>query len=66
MTDNQKVAYVVGEATVALIRALGMFSENLQKMQRNESLAYDEKAFEKLINSHPIHHNATVNLFHGG
>lgn len=64
MTDNQKAAYVMGESVAALIEALGMMSENLQRMQRGESLAYNDEAFTKLLNEHCICHNSTLAIFH--
>ena len=36
---------------------MGMMSENMQRIQNNESIAYPEKAFQDLLDSNGIHHN---------
>jgi len=64
MTEEQKVAYVHAQAMAALIEALGMVAENLQRIQRGESLAYVNDAFQQTITDHGIYHNALMNVFH--
>lgn len=64
MTDEQKAAYVVGESMVLLGRLLGMHAENMQRSYRGESMAYVEVDFERVVDSSPVHHNASIGLFH--
>lgn len=64
MTDEQKAAYVIGESMVLLGRLLGMHAENMQRSHQGESMAYVYDDFEKVIDSSPVHHNASIGLFH--
>jgi len=66
MTEEQKAAYVNAQATAALIEAMGMAAENMQREQHGQSIAYNEKAFQDVIEKWGIHHNAVIRLFHGG
>lgn len=62
MTPEQKAAYVQAQAACAIIEALGMMSENLQRVHRGESMAYDEKSFCDVILRNGIHHNVTISF----
>jgi len=64
MTDEQKAAYIFAQASCALIQAMGAFSENMQRNRLGQSVAYDENAFQGIIQEYGIHHNATIGLFH--
>jgi hypothetical protein len=64
MTDEQKVAYVQAQAAAALIEAMGMVAENMQRDRHGFSMAYDAKAFQDVIENYGIHHNTVVGLFH--
>ena len=64
MTDGQKVAYVQAQAVAALIEAMGMVAENMQRDHQGFSMAYDAKAFQDVILGYGIHHNAVMSLFH--
>lgn len=64
MTDEQKAAYVQAQAAAALIEAMGMAVENMQRVHRNGFMAYDEKAFQEVIMRYGLHHNAVMSLFH--
>ena len=63
MTEEQKAAYVIGMAVGGLIEAFGMMSDNMQRQYRGESIAYDEKAFYKLMEDRGLHNNAIVKFF---
>ncbi len=65
MTDEQKAAYIQAQAVAALIEAMGMAAENMQRSHQGASIAYDEKAFLEIIEKYGIHHNAVIGLFHG-
>lgn len=66
MTPEQKAAYIQAQAVCALIEAMGMQALNRDRDTKGLSLAYDDEAFFGLIEKYGIHHNATVELFHGG
>lgn len=61
MTNDQKASYIHAASTRALIRALGMYSENIQRSHRGESMAYTEEDFENLIHREGIDENAVIN-----
>ena len=63
MTPEQQAAYVFAQSVSALIEALGMIGENLDRARRNESPAWRNEEFNGLINKYGIHHNAVIGLF---
>jgi len=64
MTEEQKAAYIMSQSVCAMIEALGMMSDNQQRIYRGESIAYPSKSFNDLIEEYGIHNNATIGLFH--
>ena len=56
MTAEQTLAMILGRCTVAMIRAKGMEAENRQRELNGLSLAYDEEAFERLIDECNLRH----------
>jgi len=58
MTNDQ--AYIVGISAGAIIEALGMLSENLQSLQNGEAIPYSDTAFNTLVESKGLHHNAIL------
>jgi len=65
MTDGQKAVYQFNMGVCALVEALGMISENMQRASLGHSMAYDDKAFFGLIEQYGIHVNACMSLFQG-
>ena len=57
MTPEQKAAYIMAQAAEAIIRAAGMGAENHKRLMMDESPAYDEEAYLKLIEEHGLDHN---------
>ena len=64
MTDEQKAAYVIANASAALIEAMGMAAENANRNQKGLAQAYGEGAFFNLIGNHDLHCNSIMALFH--
>lgn len=64
ITDEQKAAYVQAQAVAALIEAMGMAAENMQRSHQGASIAYDEKAFLEIIEKYGLHHNGLMSLFY--
>lgn len=60
MTPEQKAAYIQSQATSAMIEALGMQALNKERELRGESMAYDDVAFDKLIEKYGLDHNTVV------
>lgn len=44
----------------ALIEAMGMMSENIERANRGESLAYTEEAFNKVVMNNGIDYNSVM------
>lgn len=63
MTPEQQAAYIQAQSTTALIEAMGMMSENLQRVHRGESIAYPEDSFQDVILRYGIHHNSVLNYY---
>lgn len=51
MDDNKimEAAKLIANSSAALIEAMGMMSENIERANRGESLAYTEEAFNKVV-----------------
>ncbi|MHC4188433.1 MAG: hypothetical protein ACYSUB_01990 [Planctomycetota bacterium] len=58
MSPEEKAAVINARAAMALVRAMGMQAENLNRQQRGESIAYVEEAFEQVIIDEGIYWNA--------
>lgn len=63
MTDEQRAAFVMSQSACALIEAMGMHAENMQRQAVGHSMAYTEHAFDDLLNRYSIHHNAVLTTF---
>lgn len=55
-------AYAITMAVSTLVEAMGMQAENQNRIHRGESIAYDELAFQKLIERNGCHHNGVLGL----
>ena len=60
MTDEQRAAFLISQTTCAMIEAMGMHADNMQRQHQGASMAYDGGAFENLINKYGIGHNAAL------
>lgn len=62
MNDNEimKAAQLIANSSAALIEAMGMMSENIERANRGESLAYTEDPFMKLIQDNGITYNDVI------
>lgn len=52
-----EAAKLIANSSAALIQAIGMMSENIERANRGESLAYTEDQFMKLIQDNGITYN---------
>ncbi|HWR21059.1 MAG TPA: hypothetical protein VN444_04265 [Verrucomicrobiae bacterium] len=57
MTPEQQAAIIYAASARASIRALGMASENAERMLRGEMRAYSEDAFLAIIREEGIDHD---------
>lgn len=55
-----QAAYINAQVACAMITAMGMQAENMQRQAVGQSVAYGHSAFVNLIKEYGIHHNATV------
>ena len=62
MDDDRimKAAQLIANSSAALIQAIGMMSENIERANRGESLAYTEDQFMKLIQDNGITYNDVI------
>jgi len=65
MTDEQKAAYVIGEAVAAFVECQAMMQVNKEREAKGQGYTYGEEDFMKLHEHHCICHNSTLSLFHG-
>lgn len=63
ITDDNKImeaAKLIANSSAALIEAMGMMSENIERANRGESLAYTEEAFNKVVMNNGIDYNSVM------
>ena len=62
MDDNKiiEAAKLIANSSAVLIEAMGMMSENIERANRGESLAYTEDHFMKLIQDNGITYNDVI------
>ena len=62
MDDNKimEAAKLIANSSAALIDAMGMMSENIERANRGESLAYTEEAFNKVVMNNGIDYNSVM------
>lgn len=62
MDDNKimEAAKLIANSSAALIEAMGMMSENIERANRGESLAYTEEAFNKVVMNNGINYNSVM------
>ena len=63
MTPEQQAAYVFAQSVSALIEAMGMISDNMDRARKGESQAWDNEEFNNLIVKYGIHHSAVIGLY---
>ena len=55
-----EAAKLIANSSAALIQAIGMMSENIERANRGESLAYTEDQFMRLIQDNGITYNDVI------
>ena len=60
MNEQEGIAYVQAMAIGGLIEAMGMMALNQYRIQRDETPAYDDTHFHKLMEERGLHHNAII------
>lgn len=55
-----EAAKLIANSSAALIEAMGMMSENIERANRGESLAYTEEAFNKVVMNNGIDYNSVM------
>lgn len=62
MDDNKimEAAKLIANSSAALIEAMGMMSENIERANRGESLTYTEEAFNKVVMNNGIDYNSVM------
>jgi hypothetical protein len=65
MNENQRAALLFSQSCNILIRALGMMSENMQRQQMGESMAYPNSAFDELAEEMGGNWNSAIDTLRG-
>lgn len=65
MTDEQKAAFIMAQAAVLNAEVAGMTAENEDRISRGLTIAFDEAAFQDVINRSGCTHNAVITFFGG-
>ena len=63
MTAEQKAALIIARAAVLSAEVAGMIAENQMRMQRDEAIAYDDEAFESVINKANLREDSIIAFF---
>lgn len=58
--EIMKAAQLTANSSAALIEAMGMMSENIERANKGESLAYTEDHFMKVIQDNGITYNDVI------
>ena len=66
MDEQQRAAFLISQSVAALIEAMGMHAENMQREQLGHSMAYTEDSFLRLIERSGVGHNAALNALSEG
>lgn len=62
---NDQNTYILAMAAGALVRALGMFSENMQCTHTGDPMDYRKEDFKKLADEAGLYHNAILTIQRG-
>ena len=65
MDEQQSAAYVFAMAIGGLIEAMGMQAKNQERLANGHTIAYDDAAFQKVVDGRGLHHNSVLTIFHG-
>ncbi len=64
MTDAQKAAYVIAQASSAICEAAAMHAANQEREHHGLAMAYVESDFLLLPDKYGLGHNTILSLFH--
>lgn len=65
MSPEERAAYLNAQSASAMVVAMGMVAENMQRAYRGESMAYVEENFNALVETYGIHPNAALSWLRG-
>ena len=60
MEKEERVAYIISQSVCAMVTAMGMQAENEQRKVLDQSMAYGDEAFEKVLDDFGVHHNNVI------
>ena len=63
MNENQQASYIISMAIGGMIEAMGMQAENQDRLSKGETIAYNDEAFQKVVDNRGLHHNAILTFF---
>ena len=60
---SKELDYGISMATQTLVKAIGMFSENMLRKQKGEEIPFGIKSFSALIDENGTHHNSVLSRY---
>jgi hypothetical protein len=58
--DFQNAVYALANAIGGMVEAMGMQALNQYRIDRGETIAYNDKAFQKVVDDRGLHHNSLM------
>lgn len=65
MNEQQAAAFVMAQTACMLVEMEAMKVANQEREMRGLSLAYNEGAFQELIEKYGVHHNSALTTLRG-
>jgi hypothetical protein len=65
MNEESRAAFLFSQSVCVLTRTLGMMSENMQREHLGQSMAYQQDAFEKVLQEGGIEWNDALTTLRG-
>lgn len=60
MDKTQKAAYIISQSACAMIEALGMQADNMERARQGMSMAYEMHDFTEVFERYGITHNQVL------
>ena len=65
MDKTQKAAYIISQSACAMIEALGMQADNMERARQGMSMAYEMHDFTEVFERYGITHNQVLQYLNG-
>jgi hypothetical protein len=65
MNEEQRAAFLISQSVCAMIEAMGMQAENMQREREEYLMAFGSLSFNSLIEKYGLGHNAAITTLRG-